>query len=149
MELPGQYAKKESGEMKHAKQNRQRNLKRTGMLLTLALSTLAVMGTASAEIIENGDTVTLHNVGIVKGTGHANGWLTDFDRPDKNLKIIWDSWTASGSPIRSSYGTVTVNAKSLTLESSYDIETRYGRHQSYDRPFPHLYGSRQHFHHGL
>ena len=127
MELPGQYAKKESGEMKHAKQNRQRNLKRTGMLLTLALSTLAVMGTASAEIIENGDTVTLHNVGIVKGTGHANGWLTDFDRPDKNLKIIWDSWTASGSPIRSSYGTVTVNAKSLTLESSYDIETGDGK----------------------
>jgi outer membrane autotransporter protein len=95
------------------------------ILLGLSLSTMTVMGTASAEveytstgtITREGDNVTLHNVGIVDGpVGHANGFLYNFDEPDKNLTIQWDGDMYGETPIRNASP---VNAKNLTLISSY------------------------------
>ena len=94
------------------------------ILLGLSLSTVTLMGNASAEVIttatgtitREGDNVILHNVGIVKGVGQANGFLTEFNEPDKNLTIRWDGQMEGEVPIRNA---TPINAKNLTIISSY------------------------------
>jgi outer membrane autotransporter protein len=87
------------------------------ILLGLSLSTMTLMGNASAgTITREGDNVILHNVGIVKGVGQGSNFYTSFNEPDKNLTIKWDGQMKGEGPIRNAN---IVNAKNLTIISSY------------------------------
>ena len=89
-------------------------MKRNAKLMLLALGISSIMGgTAYAEYDEATKTETLTNQMISSNRGGAEGDLTSYNHPDRDLVINWGESRTENAPVTNT----SVTAKSLTMTS--------------------------------